>query len=51
MAVNAGRKTLPDADMATITKCLYPFVFEAAGRPIHRAVRIRMKKADGEQRN
>ena len=41
-------KVLPNADLATITECLYPFVMDAVGRPVHRAVRNRQKKLEGE---
>lgn len=43
-------EVIPCADMLTITKCLSPFVFDAAMRPIRRAERNREKKAEGEHR-
>lgn len=39
---------IPNADMTTITRCLYPFVIDAADKPIHRAVRHRQRTSEGE---
>jgi len=40
------RNVIPNANMDTITKCLYPFVLDAAMRPIYRAVRRQERKRE-----
>ena len=38
------RPVIPNADIETLTKCLYPFVYHAARGPIDRAVSRRERK-------
>ena len=40
------RHVIPNASMETITKCLYPFVHDAAMRPIYRAVQRQERKRE-----
>jgi hypothetical protein len=46
-AWNAVIDQFPDADIDTITDCLYPHIFQATLPRIHRAVRNRERK-EGE---
>jgi hypothetical protein len=41
-------EVIPDADINTITECLYPIIFQATLPRIHRAVSYREHR-DGEQ--
>lgn len=41
-------KLISNASIETITECLYPYVFDAAQRPIRRAVRRRQRNSEQE---